>query len=266
MKTNKSIWFKIAIFASIIILVIFLHYVKILRPLEGLITNIFKPVQASLYKLSLTLSDPKILKEKEQLISENNDLSSQINALLAENTTLKNQQADEQNLQIEYNFLKTEPYQYQFAKIINKTTTDNAQIVTINQGKNKDLQIGMPIIFGEGYVIGKIISVEPNTADVLLLTSNSSNISAQVQSNDNAQGLIVGKHGLSLEMQLIPKGNQIVKDNLVITSGTENKVPKGLIIGKIDTIENKANDLFDSAQIIPIMDYTQISVVSVIKI
>lgn len=260
----QTIWIKIVIFFSIIIVLIIIHFFGILKPLDSLITYFFKPLQSSFYRMNLMASDPVLLQEKEQLISQNEDLKNQFNQAISENIDLKKQIEDQKELKLQMEYLKTNPLTFQPAKILNKTTTENAQIITINQGQNKKIVEGMAVVTGQGIIIGKVINAYPNTADVLLLTSNSSQIAAQIQKNENISGLITGKHGLSLEMQLIPKQSKIEKKDIVISSGIEKLIPKGLIIGQVDLVSDNPNDLFSTAQIIPFIDYSQLNIVSVI--
>lgn len=264
MRRLQTIWIKIVVFFSIIIALIFIHYFGIFKPVESIITYLIKPLQSSFYRFNLTITDPVLLKDKEQLIAQNEDLKNQFNRAIFENIDLKKQIEDQKELQQQMEYLKNTPLNFQPAKILNKTTTENAQIITINQGQNKKIVEDMAVITGQGIIIGKIISVHPNTAEALLLTSNSSKIAAQIQKNENVSGLITGKHGLSLEMQLIPKQSKIEKKDIVISSGIEKLIPKGLIIGQVDLVSDNPNDLFNTAQIIPFIDYSQLSVVSVI--
>lgn len=264
MEKNKITWLKIVIILCVIIVLLFFHSLKIFSPIEGLLTYIFKPLQAPLYKLSLILSDRNLLREKIDLITENNDLKNQINQLMTENTELKKINEENNVYLIQEDFLTKEHHEFQGAKIINKFTTDSAQIITINQGKNKNITPGLAVISGEGIVIGKVSEVSDNTAKITLLTSNVSKIAGQIQNKSNTPGLIIGQHGLGLKMELLPKGDEINSGDIVITSGAEEKIPKGFVIGTVDQITSLSSDLFNNATVIPPIDYSRLSIVSVI--
>lgn len=264
MKKKGITWIKIVIILCVIIVLLFFHNLKIFRSAEGVISLLFKPLQAPLYKLSLILSDRNLLKEKKDLINESNALRNQLDKLITENTELKKINEENNIYLAQKNFLTDEHYEFQGAKIINKFTTETAQIITINQGRSKNITIGLAVVSEEGILIGKISEVNDNIAKVTLLTSNISKVAGQIQNKTNTPGLIVGQHGLGLKMELLPKGDEVNTGDMVITSGAEEKIPKGFVIGTIDQITDQSSDLFNSATVIPQIDYSRLSIVSVI--
>lgn len=264
MAINKTIWFKIVVALAAIIVIIFLHSINALQPIEGVVTMVLKPMQTPLHKFSLTISDSELLKTKQELLDEKNSVDEKNKQLIADNSELKTQLQEIEELSEQVGYLDTEKFDYQPAKIINKLSASNAQVVIINQGKNRNIEEGMAVVAEQGILIGKIIEVESNTSKVLLITSNLSKVAAEVQTDAATPGLVVGEHGLSLKMELIPKQDQIDSRNIVITSSTEEQIPKGLIIGEIDFIEEQPGDLFKTATIIPLLDYSRLNIVSVI--
>jgi rod shape-determining protein MreC len=264
MSKLKTVASKIVIFIAVIIALILLHYVKVMQPLEGALTFFIKPAQAQLYKFGLLITDYDFLKEKTDLINENDNLKAEKEKLAVQNSNLQNLLAENRILQEQIDFLSQNNYRSEPTKIISKYNDENAQIITLNQGKNKKIEVGYAVIAKDGILIGKIINVYSNTSEALLITSNNTKVAAQIQNENNTPGLVVGQHGLSLAMELIPKDDQIEADNLVITSGAESSVPNGLLIGKIESISNNAGDLFSQAKIIPLLDYNNLNIVSVI--
>lgn len=264
MKKFRTVLSKIAVFLATIVIMIVLHYVKVMQPLETAITFFLKPAQVQLYRIGLLITNYELLKEKNILITENEDLIKKNNELLGQNSALLNLLSESKILENQKNFLEEKSYRYEPAKIISKYNDENAQIITINQGKNKKLEDGFAVIAENGVMVGKIFTVSANTADVLLITSNATKIAAQIQNNSNTPGIVIGQHGLSLAMELIPKEDKIETHNLVITSGAENKIPKGLVIGEIESVIDNLGDLFSQAKIIPLIDYNNLSIVSVI--
>ncbi|MFH0819204.1 MAG: rod shape-determining protein MreC [Patescibacteria group bacterium] len=265
MYNERSVWAKIVIFSVVIILFIVLHYINILKPVEGLLTSALKPLQVPLYRFSIYLSDSETLYDKNELISENNQLKQDVNDLVKKNSELETYIDENEILKQQITFLEDNQLSYQTAKIISKYSGSNKQIVVINQGENVGIKVGFPVIAGNGVLIGKIDEVSANTAKVLLITSNVSEIAAQIENELNTPGIIKGKHGLSMAMELIPKQDEITDKSIVITSGIENNIPKGLIIGQIENITEKPGDLFKEADIIPLIDFSRLSVVSIVK-
>jgi rod shape-determining protein MreC len=264
MEKKQNIWIKILIVFFAIIVLLFFHNLKISHPIEGLITYLFKPLQVPLYKFNLSIFDRDLLNDKKELITENEKLQEKINQLVINNAQLKEINDEYKISNEQADFLNTEKYNFLSTKIINKFTTDNAQIITINQGKNKRIEVGMPVVADDGILIGKVSEVGDNISSVILLTSNITKVASQIQNVDNTPGLTIGQHGLGLKMELIPKGDEVKSGDIVITSGSEEKVPKGIVIGTIDQITEQPSDLFNSATVIPVLDYSRLSIVSVI--
>ena len=265
MQNDRSVWTKIVIFSVVIILLIIFHYINILKPVEGLLSSVLKPVQVPLYRLSMYLSDKDTLRDKNELINENEKLKLDLSEAIKKNSELEDYIDENELLKQQITFLNDNHFSYQAAKIISKYSGVNKQIIVINQGENVGLTVGMPVIAENGILIGKIDEVLANTAKVLLITSNISEIAAQIENEFNTPGVVKGKHGLSMTMDLIPKQDTITEKSIVITSGIESNIPKGLVIGEIDVAIEKPGDLFKQADIIPLIDYSRLSVVSVVK-
>ena len=65
-------------------------------------------------------------------------------------------------------------------------------------------------------------------------------------------------------MDFIPKDIVVNKDDLVITSGLEPLVPRGLVIGKVDKIINPSGELFQSAYLRPLYSVSDLQIVTIL--
>lgn len=90
--------------------------------------------------------------------------------------------------------------------------------VVINQGQRDGAYVGQPIIDEKG-IVGQLISVGENTSRVLLLTDVTHSIPVQVLRNDVR--LIASGTGRNDELSLdhVPRSVDIVKGDLLVTSG-----------------------------------------------
>ncbi len=57
-------------------------------------------------------------------------------------------------------------------------------------------------------------------------------------------GLAQGKYGLLTEVDLVSLDQKIEINDFVITSGLEEKVPRGIVLGRVNKIESGTNKLF----------------------
>jgi len=99
---------------------------------------------------------------------------------------------------------------------------------------------------------------------MLVISDSRSAVGAQVQNENNSPGVVIGKLGLALEMQLIPQSEEITKGQIVVTSGLEENIPSGLVIGQINEIDKKTEELFQTATIESPISLERLDVLSII--
>lgn len=205
-------------------------------------------------KINIISNISNISKENEILKKENENLIYKINSITEVNK-------ENEIINESINFVKS--YNYKFAKIltINKEINNT---ITINIGKKDGVEVGYPVVFKNGLLIGKIKKVDNNTSTVLLTIDKSSEIAATVSGYDHSIGIINGNYGLNFKFNYVSIKEPIKNDDLIVTSGIENNVPSGLIIGKISKIEYKASDFFQDIIVSPVIPFENFRVVSVI--
>jgi rod shape-determining protein MreC len=99
---------------------------------------------------------------------------------------------------------------------------------------------------------------------VRLLNDNSSKIGATILNTDRSLGVVEGGYGLSVKMNFIPR-NEIVKvGDIIVTSGLEAGMPRGLLIGSVTAIENETYRPFQAALLLPGTDLSKLSIVSIL--
>ena len=77
-------------------------------------------------------------------------------------------------------------------------------------------------------------------------------------------GLAIGQSSGSLLMQFIPLEAKINANDIALTSGLGGKLPRGLVVGQVASIDKRDVDLFQSAQLTPAADYDRLDVLLVI--
>lgn len=116
------------------------------------------------------------------------------------------------------------------------------QQVIINQGRLDGAFVGQPIIDERG-VVGQIISVGEKSSRVLLLTDITHATPVQVLRND-VRGIVNGT-GLNNELVVdnLPRSIDVVKGDVLVTSGLGGRFPEGYPVAIVETVENdtKAN-------------------------
>jgi len=198
------------------------------------------------------------------LAQENDKLRENLAKTIVDYTKLDSLITENEYLKRELNFLKGSGYNYQTAEVISKFPLNQQQII-ISAGLSSGLKEGLAVTFNQGIIIGKITKVEENSAVVSLLTENNSQLAVTTSTLSGTSGLLKSRAGLSVFMELIPQDKTINENEIVITSGLEIDIPRGLVIGKISQVESNVGQIFKSAKVDLPFDYDSILWVTVIK-
>ncbi len=250
---------------AVTVLLIFLHLVGILKPVEGLVFRIFSPLQHRIYAWGSGFNNIySSLTSRGNLVEENSRLQTQVATLAAANAQLKVKLEESGQLEVQRNFLESLGIKAIAARVIGKNPEANWQSIILDKGEKDGIKVGMPLIVGEGIMVGKIFSVNANNSQAILINDARSRVAAIIQTATNSQGVVVGEHGLSLKMELIPQNEVIREGDLVITSGLEPSITRGLVIGKISRIESESNNLFQTAYIQSLVKIDNLTVVSIL--
>lgn len=251
--------------SAIIVMIIILHIVGFLRPVEELLRRIILPGSDALYSWSITLGDEietfESVESLEQAYTELHTkyVEEQRKSALAfllqeENTQLREQ----------LSFFSSSTYPHIGADVVGKNIEPLGSTLIINIGENHGVLIGNPVIVRNGILIGTVIRVNKTTALVRLLNDNQSKIAATITNRDKSIGIIEGGYGISIRMNFIPQNEELFVGDTVVTSGLSETIPKGLFIGTIESIEKEAYQPFQEAVITPAVQLNKIDIVSVI--
>ncbi|MDZ7798383.1 MAG: rod shape-determining protein MreC [Patescibacteria group bacterium] len=258
----KNIFFIIGV---VVILLVLLHGVGVLKPVENATIWLLNPVQKA--GISFTTSIKNFFNNFvsiEKLQKENKDLKKEINKLTIENNYLKTLFEENKIISSQVEELQKKNYSYVFSRVISRGVDPTFKTMVINRGTNSGIKKNMPVVTEKAILIGKIAQVEKNSAQVMLLNDVRSKTAAQIQNEELSEGLITGEFGLTLKMDLIPKQDQINVGQSVVTSGLENSIPKGLLIGEIKSIKKQSGDFFQLAFIESPINYDHVQIVSVL--
>lgn len=128
---------------------------------------------------------------------------------------------------------------------------------------------GMAVIAPAG-LVGRVLHVYPNAADVLLLTDIGFSVSAVVQNEDRPTGVVDGQWqaGKRLVMRYLPQGAVLREGDWVLTSGLqmppfEESYPPAIPIGRILRVEATA-DMHQQAELIPAVDLDHLERVMIV--
>ncbi len=259
-------FFKSAIVGLVIIAVlIFLHFIGWLGPVEGLAVRIFSPLQQGTRAVSgqgKSFYDSWL--KKKDLLAENSQLREQLKSNQIDVSRIKALQEENELLKKELGFASESQLKHVAAKIISGVADPYSQTVVINRGQHEGLLKGMAVVTENGVLVGKLTEVGDGFSKVLLLTDNKSKVAATVQNSDRTAGLVEGQFGLSFSMTNIARNQQIKEGDTIVTSGLEGQIPKNLLIARVESVKEVESEIFKTAILKPIVSFADLSYVLVI--
>lgn len=245
--------------------IIILHYSGIISPIEGLIVKALNPIRKQIYRVSRDFrSYFYVMNHYDEIKSENNNLKDQLINYVIDASYIKRLEEENSVLKQELNYFETIDKNLILAEVVSGFYLEGDSLLVINRGSKNGIVVGMPVVFGSGIIVGKVIQVKDWSADILLLSNKNSLITATIEGMDRVNGIVKGDVDYSLEMDYIPSDLNIKNGDIVLTSGLEEKIPKGLVIGQVKEIFFEDGDFFKTAIVYPLVDYQNIDFVSVI--
>lgn len=224
------------------------------------------PITQRFYSLGTSVSNffgrptniAELQSENEQLRDEVIDLKLQVSNL---------QQAEQENRSLRQllNFFEDDATSLPkaVARIVGKDP-ENPAILLLNVGLRDGIEKNNAVVVEDGIIIAKVTEVFARSSKALLLTDTQSQVAATINGGSPTSKIAQGERGLSLLLDQIQQGEVLTQGQLVITSGLEPTIPKGLLIGEIEEIISEENDLFQRAILRPLADANTHSFVSVI--
>src|SRR5437867_7420651 len=147
------------------------------------------------------------------------------------------------------------------AEIIGTAPTPDFRTVTIDKGTRDGLRPDMAVIAPAG-VVGRIVVPSARSAKVQLLVDRNAAAGAVVE-RSRAQGVVVGAGGERLEMEYVSEVYDIVVGDVVVTSGIDGIYPKGLIIGRIESMD-RSGGAYKRIVVRPAVDFNGLEEVLVV--
>ncbi|KXK26664.1 MAG: Cell shape-determining protein MreC precursor [candidate division WS6 bacterium OLB20] len=191
--------------------------------------------------------------ERDQLIEENL-------ALESENATLKTQLDDLRSVTKELQFdlpFELIPVRVRFY--------DQARMgeVIINKGSDSNIAVS-DVVIVDNFAVGEVISVEPRSARVRLLTSPESAVPVKVIGTET-KGLLRGEFGTGLILTEVLNERTLEKGEQLITTGINTSFPFGLNAGTAGDVISLESELTKRARVISPVEFNNLQRLFVLK-
>ncbi|MBD3311724.1 MAG: rod shape-determining protein MreC [Candidatus Magasanikbacteria bacterium] len=250
-----------------IFFIILLHYVGWLLPVENFFRRLIVPGSKAMYTWSYWINPEEIdrVEELEEMKTKYKELEDKLLSVQVDQVQLDLLKEENQKLRTQLNFYdEHNNYEYIGAEVVGENIDPVGSTVILDKGQNYNINEGDPVIVNNGIIIGRILRVEEDISVVRLINDSQSKIAATLTNEDRSIGLVEGGYGISVRMNFIPQNEKINVGDTVVTSGLEEGVPRGLLIGNVEVVEKEAYQPFQKAVLSPFVDLDKIIFVSVI--
>jgi rod shape-determining protein MreC len=123
------------------------------------------------------------------------------------------------------------------------------QFVTINKGSSDGIKVGQGAL-SDGVLVGVVSDIASHTAKLALVTDPEFKLTAKDQDSPNgALGVLQGQLGSGLVMDKIGQTDVIKPGDTITSAGLGGLIPSGLYIGQVQSVNTRANAIFQSAQV-----------------
>ncbi len=149
------------------------------------------------------------------------------------------------------------------ANVIAGETSAYVRYITINRGSRDGIRVGMPVVGGGLALVGRVAEVDDFSAKVQLLTDPSSFINVRLLKT-RASGTVAGSDEGRLILQNVLQTEAIQPGDAVVTSGLGGLLPRGLVVGTVDTVLSSDVETLQSATVRPAVNFDTLEVVLVL--
>lgn len=132
------------------------------------------------------------------------------------------------------------PYEPIVAEVIGVDASTWFRTITVNQGTERGVALNAPVV-GPGGLVGRVISVGPDVAQIQLLTDRDCSVGALL-SRTRIRGIVNGSgeqtSPTGLVLNYVSNLEDVVEGDLIVTSGMDGIYHKGIAIGRVGSVRN----------------------------
>lgn len=231
-----------------VLLFIFIFFLKG----ENIFFNVLLPIQKSFYQLEApSLSGDEFYRQ-----------------LKIENVKLKKIQVENEVIRDHFNFLDKTKDNSVLARVIGQKSVAGFKWLLLDQGADKGIEPGLAVVDQNGVLIGVVVKVKDSVSYSQPIFDQHLSLAVDIITYDPltqlplendinnpgiVSGIIQGEYGLTLKMKYIPLDKRINIGDAVITTGLEDNIRWGIVIGQVMEINKKPNDIFQEVIVKPLL-------------
>ncbi|MCQ9130091.1 MULTISPECIES: rod shape-determining protein MreC [Streptomyces] len=136
--------------------------------------------------------------------------------------------------------------------------------ITIDVGANDGVKRDMTVLNGDG-LVGRVTTVGPDTATVLLASDPDFTVGTRMESSDEL-GFASGQGDRPLRVELLNGKADVKKGDRLVTFGSQADKPfvPGVPVGVVSRVDPSGGDLTRTLYVTPYVSYTKLDIVGVV--
>ena len=268
--SNKPIIIMAAAVVLLLVLAFFSAGSRTIPWLENAVGVVSRPVQTAAYKVSNSVSGFfKNLFNKTDADLENARLKQELAQYEQAKLDLEELRKENERLRSMLNYSGSlGSFELVTARVIGKSNGVWFDEITLNVGRSRGIEPGMPVISGDG-LVGKVTDVGANWCKVTAIIDSTVTAAAAVErTRDNCmvRGVFsASKPSGELELYYLPTGlTDLVPGDVIMTSGIGGIYPKGIKIGTVKEVMLDTDTSGTNALVTPSVDFLHLEEVMII--
>ena len=238
-----------------------LSYTPIGRGLISILDTAFQPLRSGVFSAyAATRGEPS---EVQRLKDQNAEL-------LAKIASLESQQKDMQALRDQFQTTSPATSTLLPTRIIGLKAflpgISAPEQIVIDKGSKDGVKTNDAVVY-KNNLIGKVIVANDHVSLIDLVFRKGFSVTATT-GETKALGISKGQSQGSILLDNVVLSDTLKKNDIVVTKGStdsdESGIPPDLVIGKIISVDKKASNLFQTANVQPQIDVTRVSTLFIV--
>lgn len=192
------------------------------------------------------------------------ELEAQRDAAAVNHAELERLRAENEELRAQAGFVSRTRSRAVTASVVSRSVGPEASAFVIDRGQNDGIEVGDPAVSGDGILVGKVSAVTAGSATVRVVSDRDSATAVSLLNGTRTIGIAQGMSGALLSLKYIPQDERVAVNDIVVTSGLEERVPGGLIVGIVNTVTSDPSAPFQEAVLEPLGDVRRMYTVSIV--
>lgn len=249
-----------------LVVILLMHAIGFLRPVEDTVRSLFLPLaRAGSYIGQAWGSREPTQKSIADFETRVHDLEARLASMSVDHVKLKALEEENRMLRDTAKFLANTGYDHVSARVIARSTDISRATILIDRGSTDGIEIGMAVVVGDGIYVGKITTLHEHVSTVTLAADPSSRVAASPIATTRLYGLIQGEGNGVARLTLVPQNEPLKANDIIVTAGTEEKIPPNLPIALVNEIQGKPTDPFKTATLEPLAHSGRLQLVAVLR-